>query len=1056
MDSLFLVLQNQENEIEKVSVLTKIGDVLVDRDKDSADLYYNQGLQIANRLLSEQNPQKKQILKYKSDVLSGLGYVSYLNANYKVSISLLEESLGIKNSLSKGKFKEKKIFYKHLSLCYYQLGNYQTSIEYLLDALHKNKFDKDSILDAEIYYALGKNYFKIESYQKSNDYYIKSISISKKNDVNELLGLALNGLAENYIKTKKWKKASESLFKAKKVLEANNSPSIIENFALLARIKIEKKQLDSAQFYLEKGEELALEFNNQFDLVKIYNIHALLNIEREDYTTAIMQAHKMLKLGQAKKDITVKIDAYKLLYELYAKKYNYESAYLYLKRYNAFKDSLAVDDAQNMLFKEEVKMETHQRILKDSLKFETYNVIKNNQIEANRIELEQVKRTKIFLFGGLFVLLIALIGFVRSFIRKKKDNEIILQQKLAVEKQQQKLADQNDELQSKAKLYKILQACSSDNNLHGILKVVLEQLLKTDLIGKEEKGFISLAQEKQANWAVECSHNLSKSELEEIQSLPYDNCICGVKYVNSIVEYCKSDNGLNHFNVPIINNSEVQGVIILYSSLPIDKMKEAEEFLNSIGILLGETIYRHKISDKLRMAHIENTIKKKEIERAHVKVNHSLQKQEAINDLMGAIIRNENIGEKVYNYTSEIFDGIFIRRLNITLFNFENETVKFYFLRENGVEKLKKEAFPLSNFSTETIDLLKRNQRVTVQSIKAKEIKSETDKQMMRNNIDSFASFPLMIDSVLLGAFNISFEEEIKFTVEQEEFISMLIEGITIAINQNLLFTEIYSMNDKLTSLNAEIKSSINYALKLQQSVLPSQSERDEIFNKKFVLLKQKDVVGGDFYWMREYENGIKMIAAIDCTGHGIPGAFMTMLSRVLLREAATMKNLRCPSKILAQIDTAVRTIFKQHNYDSMQDGMDMSICVIDENKNKISFSAAQRPIVLKLKDQNTLIIEKGSKFPVGGYFENDKEFKLLTYNLDEVEQFYMFSDGYVDQFGGTNVKKYGTKQFVKTLNLIATMPMHLQKDFLMNELDNWKGELDQIDDILVLGVKLN
>ena len=1056
MDSLFLVLQNQENEIEKISVLKNIGDVLVERDIDSADLFYNQGLQISNRLLSEQNPQKKQILKYKSDVLSGLGYVSYLNSNYKASISLLEESLGIKNSLSKGKFKDKKKYYKHLSLCYYNLGNYQTSIEYLLDALHENQTDKDIDLDAQIYYALGKNYFKIESYQKSSDYYNKSIAISEKNDAQELLGFSLNGLAENYIKTNQWKKAGKTLFKSKKILSTLNSPTIAENFALLARVKIEKKQLDSAQFYLDKGEELALQFNNQFDLVKIYNIHALLDIEKEDYTAAIIHAHKMLKLGQFKKDITVKIDAYKLLYELYAKKYNYESAYLYLRRYNAFKDSLAVGEAKNMLFKEEVKMETQQRVLEDSLKFETYNAIKNNQIEANNVELKQAKQTKIYLFGGLFILLIALIGFARSSIRKKKDNEIIIQQKLAVEKQQQLLAEQNKKLQSKATLYKILQACSSDNNLHGILKIVLQQLLKTDLIGKEEKGFISLAQEKQNTWVIKYSQNLSDSELKNIQSLPYENCICGTKYVNSKVEFCETDSGLNHFNVPIINNSEVQGVIILYSSLSVKKMKEAEEFLNSIGILLGETIYRHKISDKLRMAHIENTIKKKEIQRAHVKVNQSLQKQEAINDLMGAIIRNENIGEKVYNYASEIFNGIFIRRLNITLFNFDKETVKFYFLRENGIEKIRNKDFPLSDFSVETIDALKRNQRVIVQSVKEKETKSKTDKQMMRNNIDSFASFPLMIDGVLLGSFNISFEEKIKFTDEQEGFISMLIEGITIAINQNLLFTEIYSMNDKLTSLNAEIKSSINYALKLQQSVLPSQAEQDKIFNKKFVILKQKDVVGGDFYWMREYENGIKMIAAIDCTGHGIPGAFMTMLSRVLLREAANMQGLRCPSEILTQIDTAIRTIFKQHDYESMQDGMDMSICVIDENQNKISFSAAQRPIVLKLKDEKTLVVEKGSKYPVGGYFDNNKEFKMLSYNLDEVEQFYMFSDGFVDQFGGPNVKKYGTRQFVKTLNLIATMPMHLQKDFLINELDNWKGELDQIDDILVLGVKLN
>ena len=152
------------------------------------------------------------------------------------------------------------------------------------------------------------------------------------------------------------------------------------------------------------------------------------------------------------------------------------------------------------------------------------------------------------------------------------------------------------------------------------------------------------------------------------------------------------------------------------------------------------------------------------------------------------------------------------------------------------------------------------------------------------------------------------------------------------------MFSQITSKNIQLSELNSSIKASINYANKLQHSVLPTYGAFDEVFSSNFAYLNQKDTVGGDFYWAREYEDGVKMMACVDCTGHGIPGAFMTMLSRVLLREAATIKGLRCPSEILMQMDKAVRRVLVQYDYEAMQDGMDMTICVVDPKNNNISF----------------------------------------------------------------------------------------------------------------------
>lgn len=978
-----------------------------------------------------------------------MGYISYLNVEYRNAIRLLNESIDIKEQIEDYSYKVD--FYNHLGYCYYKLGDYMTSLDYFYMSL---EYNKDPSFYVYTYQAIGKNYAKLEMYDKSIDAYTKSIQFITPEQDESVRANSKNGLAEVYMLQKSWDKAAIEVNQARSILEPNKGPNLNESYALLGRIKIEENDLDSALFFLRLSERLSVKNNKKVELIKVFHYYSILYSIKSNTYEAIRYANKMQDLAIENKDISNKKIAYELLFNIYEQNGDYQKAFEYFKLFNETKDELAIDESKNLLFKEEMKLENDQRALRDSLKFNSYNILKNNQIQSNKADLEREKRTKTYLFGGLIILVIALIGFIRSLVRKKKDNLIILEQKKNVDDQRVLLESQNKILQSKATLYKILQVCSSDNNIHGILKQVLEQLLVVDLIGKTQKGAILLINETK-KVVLEVEQGLSASEIEEANTVSIDECLCGAVYNSSKVEFCQPHNDTNHFNIPIINNDEVQGIILLYTELPGEKMYEAEEFLNSIGILLGETIYRHKISDKLRMAHIENTIKKKEIERANVKVKFSLHKQEAINDLMGTIIRNENVGEKVYNYASEIFGNAFIRRLNITLFDFDRQMVRFYFLRENGVEKLKNEEFPISNFAEETIESLKANKRVIVQSVKDREVLSESDHQMLRNNINAFASFPLMIDdNELLGSFNLSFEDKIEFTEEQEGFISMLIEGITIAIHQNLLFTQITSKNTQLSKLNKEIKASINYAKKLQQSVLPADDYIDLIFPNKFIHLKQKDTVGGDFYWVKEI-NGLKIIAGIDCTGHGVPGAFMTMLSRVLLREAVNIKGLVNPSEILKQVDSAIRSIFRQSSYAAMQDGMDMSICVIDESKNKIHFAAAQRPIVLRMVDNDKLTVVKGSKFPVGGFFELDKKYDLVEFDLDKVDTFYLFSDGYVDQFGGPNIKKYGTRQFIDTLTMISKMPMHMQKTFLVNEFENWKGNLDQIDDILVLGVKL-
>jgi serine phosphatase RsbU (regulator of sigma subunit)/tetratricopeptide (TPR) repeat protein len=1033
---------------------------LVETNTDSADIFYNQGLQIANNLLLTQdynNYSVNKIKLYKSKILSGLGYVNYLNYNYKKAIALLEES--IKEKESAQEIEAEKYLLKYLSLCYFNIGDYESAIEYLYGAIEKinenpdSNPENDQKLLSEIYYSLGKNYQKLERYDKAVDFYSKSSEICIKLNYNEMLVLVLNGLAQTYIDLKKFKKAEKLLFEATSLFDKDNDVET-ETFAILSRVKLEFNQLDSAKYYLSKAEDIALKNKDKLGLIVIYKNYTLFQIKDNNLSEAAFYAKKYLKLGQEKKDFQIITEANKFLYQIYEEKGEYLRAFEYLKRYNNYRDSLSIEEAKNIVLKHELKLEQERQYFQDSLKFQTYKKQKEAEVNIHKLKSEKSEKEKKLLYVGVLVLSLLLFVFIKSIIQKKKDNKIISLKAKEIESQKKLLEQQNNKLKTEALLFNILRICSSDDlSIHKILNEVIDKLNNVDFLGTINKSAVLSYSTRSNQFIIEVEKNLTedeKKQLLNISSYTQSNN----KFLDTSIQVLETENFGKYYFIPLSKNNKLLGITYLMIE-PTKNVTDFElNFLESIRILYADTLYRHKITDKLRIAHIENTIKKKEIQRAHERVNTSLKQQEAINGLMTSIIKNENVGDKIYLYVSEILGNEFIRRLNITLFDFDKGMVKFYFLRENGVEKIDKNDFPLSNFSIETLNKLKNNEKVIVNSIKDRENKSESDMQMIRNNINSFASFPLFMEDKLIGAMNISFENEINLTVDQESFMKTLIEGVTIAIHQNLLFNELSEKNIQLSELHQEISSSINYARNLQKSILPSTDYTNNIFNDKFILLKQRDVVGGDFYWVREYEN-YKMIACIDCTGHSVPGAFMTMLSRVLLREAATIKGLRKPNEIITQMDDAVKRILSQNDYNAMQDGMDMSLAVINTESKEISFSSAQRPVIIKFKDKNALEVIKGSRFPVGGFYEVEKKYDLHTFKLDELDSFYLFSDGYTDQFGGEKVKKYGFKRLLATLNMINNLPMYKQKDFLLNEFNNWKGLLNQIDDICFIGVRL-
>lgn len=265
--------------------------------------------------------------------------------------------------------------------------------------------------------------------------------------------------------------------------------------------------------------------------------------------------------------------------------------------------------------------------------------------------------------------------------------------------------------------------------------------------------------------------------------------------------------------------------------------------------------------------------------------------------------------------------------------------------------------------------------------------------------------------------------------------------------------TELAAQKKVVEVVNKNITDSINYAKKIQDAILPKPTKLEELKDSVSILYLPKDVVSGDFYWYEKVGNKL-VFATADCTGHGVPGAFMSMIGVNNLNQIIVENKITSPDKILKELNIAIKKVLKQDDEDSeSRDGMDISISCFDLDKKIISYAGAFRPL-LYIRN-NELHELKGSRQPIGGSAPIDFDYELHEFEYIKEDVYYMFSDGFPDQFGGTKGKKFMNKQLKDVFMKIYQKEPLIQKELLKEELVNWMGDNEQIDDVLVMCVKI-
>ncbi len=249
------------------------------------------------------------------------------------------------------------------------------------------------------------------------------------------------------------------------------------------------------------------------------------------------------------------------------------------------------------------------------------------------------------------------------------------------------------------------------------------------------------------------------------------------------------------------------------------------------------------------------------------------------------------------------------------------------------------------------------------------------------------------------------------------------------------------------------ITDSIHYALRIQKATLPHRRDIWAALPNSFIFYKPKDIVSGDFYWFTKKEH-LVFIAALDCTGHGVPGAFMSIIGAERLNDA--VQNENNPSKILSFLNKGIKTSLRQsENIESTRDGMDIALCSIDLKSSILSYAGANRPIWIIRKNSTNIEEIKATKTAIGGLTEDDHFFETHTIQLEEGDTFYIFTDGYADQDGGEKGKKLMTKKFKQMLLGMQDITMKEQEADLEALFEKWRGKKDQLDDILIIGIRL-
>ena len=472
-------------------------------------------------------------------------------------------------------------------------------------------------------------------------------------------------------------------------------------------------------------------------------------------------------------------------------------------------------------------------------------------------------------------------------------------------------------------------------------------------------------------------------------------------------------------------------------------------------ILLALTIASYLIAKRIRKQNKELEIqrqeiskqkteleyKKNEIERAY----HDIKELSEIGQEITATLDFKELVLKVNKHIGSLMNA---SSFGVGILDENADKIEFMEFIQNHHSISR--SIPLAADNRLSVWCVKNKQKIVINDLETEWQKYITNAQYnTKDKPMSLIYLPLIIEEKIIGVITAQSMEKNAFNEINVEVLQTLDSYIAIALYNANIYGEIKSKNRNITD-------SIRYAQTIQEAILPTQKQMQEAFNDYFVINKPKDIVSGDFYWLTNFPDENKtFIAVIDCTGHGVPGAFMSMIGSNLLNVYVNQYRYRQPNEILDALSDGVRRSLKQEDRVN-DDGMDICLCLLEKvhSQSKITFSGAKRPLYYVQASGGGLQRIRGDLRSVGGVSGNRAKFGKQVLSLSKSDVIYLTTDGLISQNGHGN-EKFGTERFEQILEENAYMNLQAQKNALENALTEHKGRQEQRDDIMVVGIRL-
>jgi PAS domain S-box-containing protein len=454
----------------------------------------------------------------------------------------------------------------------------------------------------------------------------------------------------------------------------------------------------------------------------------------------------------------------------------------------------------------------------------------------------------------------------------------------------------------------------------------------------------------------------------------------------------------------------------------------------------------------VQQVEIVNDITEKK--RAEEELRNTTEQLSTLNLISQAIMERNDIEGALFKPLEEYFSKYSLIRITISTFNSENETVTFFFTDDKINRFLTNTTIPVSEISSYAT--LAKGEIYFVSDINEIKQPSATDISMLEDGIRSYFMYPLFSKNELLGSLNMSFADPDDINDQMMEEIDFFASGISVALNQVHLISQLNKERREIKDINKDLTDSISYAKKLQEAKLPDLSLLKSNFSESAVFYRPKEIVSGDFYyWTRKGDEII--FTASDCTGHGVPGAFMTILSSNLLDNIINEKGITDPGMVLSYLNAGVIEYFNKTQSgnweDQIRDGLDLALASFNIITGELKVAQAKRPVIL-IKD-NKLEIIKANGLSIGDIHNPNPLYESTLLHLRSGDAIFMFSDGPTDQFGGQKNKKYTVRR------LINMIEEHKEKsiDEIINifdeDISNYQKGYDQTDDMVLLGIRI-